>query len=75
MASGSSVNLRMACQATPRRRICKNTLSIALRNYKAMQWKADSLLEYFCDDFKDFTVNDFKGLEKELAESATGLST
>ncbi len=34
-----------------------------------MQCKADSLLEYFCDDFEDFTVNDFTEREENSRRS------
>ncbi len=46
-----------------------------LAKYKAMEWKWDSLLECFCDDFKDLTVNDFKRTRKEFAAIAARLST
>ncbi len=40
-----------------------------LENYRAMSWMADSSLEYISDDFKNYTVNGFKGLEKNTRQS------
>ncbi len=35
-----------------------------LENYKDKKWTNDTLLEYYLDDFQQFSLNDFKGLEK-----------
>ncbi len=35
-----------------------------LENYKDKKWTNDTLLEYYIDDFEQFSLNHFKGLEK-----------
>ncbi len=59
MASGSSFKFAHGLPSDTTTENIQEYTEYCLENYKAMQRKADSLLEYFCDDFKDFTVNDF----------------
>ncbi len=66
MRGGSNVKFAHGLQSDGTTEDMYDYTEYCLTNYKEMEWKSDSLLAYFCDEFKDVTVKDFKGLEKNL---------
>ncbi len=68
MSSESSVNFAHGLPSDATTRMMQEYTEQCLENYKAIQWKADSLLEYFCNDFKDFTVNNLKARKRTRRE-------